>query len=689
MKLPTPQLLKRAVHWVTSPEVTVERWQRYAQFHGLWAPGVRLMRDLSLRGKTFVIGACLVLPLVWLASHRVAQAHHDWMQAEQASFSLQHYQAMRPLSQSLRLLQRAVYLRSIGQPHDDLAALLKTHHDNFLAFSKVMAADESAAMVQEFRNLQTRHRALMAQLPATLDSAMAAPDASAQLALQDYLGQMDMVRAQLFDNSGLRSQADPVLRTLFQGGVELAPRLAVALRNTSQGIQLLAADNGPARGEALQRLMTETVEGQLLLSMLRPDLQRSVAMGLVDRDRLGLDVGPIEQHLELVQRLAAQAHTASTGTELAAGIGTDSQGFLKSATRAIDAGLHIEADALDALQAALRVKERQAIGSVVLGVTVPLMFLALLLYLLMSAYKVLRGGWLAVTRNVEELAKGNLSIRPSPLGKDESGRTLLALCVAAERMSRLFEAVTQGVGAVSHASREVAAGNGGLTERTMEIREAITHVARKALSFSNMMDDCGSELSHTVDHVRAMQVDAARSRKAMGGLRERMRALTGKSREISHVVQLMEAVAFQTKLLALNASVEAARAGAAGKGFAVVAQEVRSLAVRSEESARRIHTILSSSISEIEECNLMTERASDAVRHTDEKIQAVNQSMGDIVRQTQVGMTESQEVVLITKQVEESIQGNARLVEQLSDASLALREQGDSLRHSVQHFLAR
>jgi methyl-accepting chemotaxis protein len=168
-----------------------------------------------------------------------------------------------------------------------------------------------------------------------------------------------------------------------------------------------------------------------------------------------------------------------------------------------------------------------------------------------------------------------------------------------------------------------------------------------------------------------------------------MRALSGKSREISHVVQLMETVAFQTKLLALNASVEAARAGAAGKGFAVVAQEVRSLAVRSEESARRIHNILSSSISEIEECNLMTERASDAVRNTDEKIQSVNQSMGDIVRQTQNGMNESQEVVHITKQVEESISGNARLVEQLSDASLALREQGESLRRSVHHFLAR
>jgi methyl-accepting chemotaxis protein len=149
----------------------------------------------------------------------------------------------------------------------------------------------------------------------------------------------------------------------------------------------------------------------------------------------------------------------------------------------------------------------------------------------------------------------------------------------------------------------------------------------------------------------------------------------------------MEAVAYQTKLLSLNASVEAARAGGAGKGFAVVAQEVRALAQRSEDAARSIHDIISSSITEIEEGGLMTDRASEAVGRTDELIQTVDRIMGDIVRLTRDGMSQSQEVLGITRQVEESVGGNARLVDQLSQASGALRTQGDNLKRSVQHFV--
>jgi methyl-accepting chemotaxis protein len=184
-----------------------------------------------------------------------------------------------------------------------------------------------------------------------------------------------------------------------------------------------------------------------------------------------------------------------------------------------------------------------------------------------------------------------------------------------------------------------------------------------------------------------MQDEARHSGLAMSGLRARMLALSGKSREIAHVVQMMESVALQTKLLALNALVEAAHAGPHGKGFAVVAQEVRSLALRNEEAARAIRDIIGSSITEIEECHRMTERTSDAVHTTDQRIEAVHRSMGDIVRQTERGMLESQQVMVLTRQVEASIGGNAQLVDQLSNASAALRSQGETLRRSMQKFV--
>ena len=83
----------------------------------------------------------------------------------------------------------------------------------------------------------------------------------------------------------------------------------------------------------------------------------------------------------------------------------------------------------------------------------------------------------------------------------------------------------------------------------------------------------------------------------------------------------------------------------------------------------------------------MTERTSDAVHTTDQRIEAVHRSMGDIVRKTERGMIESQQVMGLTRQVEASIGGNAQLVDQLSNASAALRSQGEALRRSVQMFV--
>jgi len=308
-------------------------------------------------------------------------------------------------------------------------------------------------------------------------------------------------------------------------------------------------------------------------------------------------------------------------------------------------------------------------------------------YLMVCLNKVVGGGLRELCARVDALALGDLSERPEARGTDEVGAAMTALSASVRRMASLFEAVTQGVAAVSHASREVAIGNAGLSGRTGDIRRSIGDVSERAQASMTAMNRCGDEVERIAEHMRDVRAEAQRSRKAMVALQERMRGLQNKSREIGRVVLLVESVAHQTRLLSLNASVEAARAGPAGKGFSVVAQEVRDLARRSESAARKIGEIVQSSVTDIEEGGLLTERVGDSVRLTDERVAEVSAVMADIVRLTHTGRDQSQEVVGITRSVEESAGGNARMVDQLAHASADLRVQGDNLKRSMQHFV--
>jgi methyl-accepting chemotaxis protein len=284
------------------------------------------------------------------------------------------------------------------------------------------------------------------------------------------------------------------------------------------------------------------------------------------------------------------------------------------------------------------------------------------------------------------MAGGDLSARPVPLGGDEVAETMNAMTTSLARLSDLLATVRHGVGAVTQAAEQVALGNGDMTQRNRTAAERLEGVVGSVLRYTTQLEACGRQVESVVATVQQLRLDALRNRKQTQRLQEQMVSLRTRSREIGDIVRLIDGIAFRTNILSLNAQVEASKAGDAGRGFAVVAQEVRSLALRSADSARRIDQIVSRSTEEIERSGQLADETGRALAAVDMHVDHIHAAMQGVAELTRTGEHESASILGEVKELQDGSLKNQQLVDQLASAAGSLRTQGLKLSQSIAQF---
>jgi hypothetical protein len=165
-----------------------------------------------------------------------------------------------------------------------------------------------------------------------------------------------------------------------------------------------------------------------------------------------------------------------------------------------------------------------------------------------------------------------------------------------------------------------------------------------------------------------------------------MSEINASSSKISDIISTIDEIAFQTNLLAVNAAVEAARAGDEGRGFAVVASEVRSLAQRSAVAAKEIKVLIQDSLRKVEAGSGLVNRSGETLQGIVGSVKRVTDIVGEIAAASGEQSTGIEQVNTAMTQMDQVTQSNSAQTEELSATAQSLSEQSAHLMELVSTF---
>lgn len=271
-----------------------------------------------------------------------------------------------------------------------------------------------------------------------------------------------------------------------------------------------------------------------------------------------------------------------------------------------------------------------------------------------------------------QLSQGNLRTDIQVKSKDEIGQLMNSV----QQMVEVFKSTLLQVKMVSNS---VALGSQTMKEKAMNMASGAIEQAASTEEASTSINHMVNYIRHNTNHASETLNLANQASNSAKETRDSMLAAVEIMKSIVDKISVVEEIALQTNVLALNSSIEAARSQESEKGFSVVAAEVRRLATRTRNAASEINQLASSSMMSITKAESLLDKLLPGIESTNQLVEKIN-----VVSQDQ--LQGSNQINQAIGKLDEVTQQNSQLAKDLSRMSEALADQAEQLKQMIGFF---